>query len=86
MIQNNELKWVTSAQNLGNYKLALTFNDDKQLVVDCKPLINKYKLFSPLRDKSVFDNFTLDGWTVTWQNGKIDIAPEYLYEVGCAIA
>jgi hypothetical protein len=27
----------------------------------------------------------LDGWTVTWENGSIDIAPEYLYEKGVAI-
>ena len=39
----------------------------------------------PLRNLAVFHNFTLDGWTVTWQDGAIDIAPEYLYEHGATV-
>lgn len=85
MAQDNDLKWVTAARNLNDYKIELTFNDNKRMVVDCKPVIDKYKILAPLRDKSVFDNFSLDGWTVTWLGGKIDIAPEYLYEVGEAV-
>ena len=38
----------------------------------------------PLRDKAVFDRFDLDGWTVCWLDGTIDIAPEHLYELGVA--
>jgi hypothetical protein len=34
---------------------------------------------------SVFRNIALDGWTVTWQDGTIDIAPEYLYEHGVTV-
>jgi len=32
----------------------------------------------------VFDRFDLDGWTVYWLDGTIDIAPEHLYELGVA--
>lgn len=85
MKEEQTLKWVTSARKLDDYNLELTFNDGKRSIVDCLPLIDKYKLFAPLREKSVFDNFSLDGWTVTWLNGTIDIAPEYLYEVGRAV-
>ncbi|MBR2770571.1 MAG: DUF2442 domain-containing protein [Bacteroidales bacterium] len=42
--------------------------------------MEQYPIFDSLRDKAVFDRFDLDGWTVTWLNGTIDIAPEYLYE------
>lgn len=42
-------------------------------------------VFAPLRNLAVFHNFTLDGWTVTWQDGAIDIAPEYLYEHGVTV-
>lgn len=84
-MEENTLKWVTAAQKLDGYKLELTFNDNKKVIVDCTPIISKYKIFEPLREKSVFDNFNLDGWTVTWLNGKIDIAPEYLYEIGKAV-
>lgn len=75
-----ELKWVTSARNLSGYRLALTFNDGSERVFDCEPLIEQYPIFASLRDKAVFDHFDLDGWTITWLDGSIDIAPEYLYE------
>ena len=58
MEQNNNLKWVTSAQALGNYNLMLSFNDGVNKVVNCKPLIDKYKIFTPLLDKSVFEKFS----------------------------
>lgn len=80
METTTELKWVTSARNLSEYRLALTFNDGSQRIFDCKPLIEQYPIFDSLRDKTVFDRFDLDGWTVTWLHGTIDIAPEYLYE------
>ena len=61
--------------------LHLTFNDGCERIFDCLPLIERYKLFAPLRDKEVFNHFDLDGWTVCWLNGTIDIAPEHLYEM-----
>ena len=84
MEQTNELKWVTSAHTLDGYQLHLTFNDGSQRIFDCLPLIEKYKIFAPLRDKDVFASFTLDGWTVSWLDGTLDIAPEHLYEMGVA--
>ena len=80
MEQENQLKWVIAAHPLDNYHLHLTFNDGNQRIFDCQPLIKKYKLFAPLRDKNVFSNINLDGWTVCWLDGSIDIAPEHLYE------
>ena len=64
--------------------LYLTFNDGCERIFDCLPLIEKYKLFAPLRDKEVFNRISLDGWTVCWLDGSIDIAPEHLYELGVA--
>ena len=84
MEQENILKWVTAARTLDGYQLHLTFNDGSERIFDCLPLIEKYQLFAPLRDKDVFDRFGLDGWTVTWLDGTIDIAPEHLYEMGVA--
>ena len=80
MEQENILKWVTAARTLDGYRLHLTFNDGSERIFDCLPLIEKYQLFAPLRDKAVFDRFDLDGWTVCWLDGAIDIAPEHLYE------
>jgi len=82
--QGNTLKWVTAARVVGDYLLELDFNDGRRVVFDCQPLISQYKLFAPLRDKDVFARFALDGWTVTWLDGTVDIAPEHLYELGKA--
>ncbi|MBQ9362618.1 MAG: DUF2442 domain-containing protein [Bacteroidaceae bacterium] len=79
MESTKELTWVTAARILDDYCLELTFNDGNVRVFDCKPLIDQYKVFAPLHDKAVFNNFELDGWTVTWLNGTVDIAPEHLY-------
>lgn len=80
----NKLKWVIAASPLDGYRLHLTFNDGSQRIFDCLPLIEKYQLFAPLRDKEVFNCVSLDGWTVCWLDGTIDIAPEHLYEMGVA--
>lgn len=37
-------------------------------------------LFAKLEDQSVFKSFALDGWTLAWLDGRVDIAPEYHYE------
>ena len=84
MEQKNELKWVTSARLIDGYRLELSFNDGYRCIFDCEPLIEQYEYFAPLRDKEVFSRFDLDGWTVTWLNGSVDIAPEHLYEKGIA--
>ena len=72
--------WVTEAQPMEDYQLRLKFNDGSIKDFDCKPLIEKYPIFHPLIDKKTFCNITLDGWTVTWADGTLDIAPEHLYE------
>jgi len=81
MEQKNEQKWVIAARSLDDYQLHLTFNDGSQRIFACLPLIEKYKLFAPLRNKEVFNCVSLDGWTVCWLDGTIDIAPEHLYEM-----
>jgi hypothetical protein len=84
MPEINPLIWVTSAKSAPDYKLTLTFNNGSVKVFDCMPLIERYKVFAPLRNEAVFANFALDGWTVTWLDGQIDIAPEYLFSEGIA--
>ena len=74
----NPLIWVTATAAARN--LRLTFNNGNVKIFDYEPLIKRYKCFEPLKNESVFENFLLDGWTVTWLNGSIDIAPKYLFE------
>lgn len=78
----NDIVWVTAAEALENYLLRLIFNNGKVKIFDCKPLIAEIPVFFALNDEVVFRDISLDGWTVTWLNGTVDIAPEYLYEKG----
>ena len=75
-----KLIWITKAELLADYVLNLTFNDGSTKTFDFETYIKQNDMFKPLKDKKLFNNFKLDGWTISWLNGTIDIAPEYLYE------
>ena len=77
-----DLIWVNKAEYLGDYRLALSFSNGEERVFDAKDFIAKYPAFRALQDKVLFSQFVLDGWTVSWMKGALDIAPEYLYEEG----
>ena len=67
----------------GGHKLLCEFIDEVRKRVDLTPLL-KYLAFEDLRDGKQFIQFSLDQ-TIFWKNGA-DIAPEYFYEHGYAIA
>jgi hypothetical protein len=75
-----DLQLVTSARYVSDHMLELTFNDGLKAEIDFSPWIEKYEFFKPLADIDYFKNFSLDGWTVVWENGA-DVAPERLYEI-----
>lgn len=75
-----DLYLVTSARYVSGYTLAVTFNDGLQAEIDFTPWIEKYEFFAPLADIEYFKNFSLDGWTVVWENGA-DVAPETLHKI-----
>ena len=81
-----ELIWITAAKVLEGHKLHLTFNNGACKVFDFAQVLAKgMPIFEALKNLTVFRNIVLDGWTVTWQDGTIDIAPEYLYEHGVPV-
>ncbi|MBA3631704.1 MAG: DUF2442 domain-containing protein [Acidobacteria bacterium] len=71
---------VTSARYISDYTLELTFSDGLKAEIDFTYWIKKYPFFKPLENIDYFKNFSLDGWTVVWENGA-DIAPETLYQI-----
>ncbi len=75
-----DLILVTSARYLHDYTLELTFSDGLTAEIDFTAWIKKFPFFKPLENTDYFKNFSLDGWTVVWENGA-DIAPETLYEI-----
>lgn len=70
---------ISGVRPLENYKLWLRFNTGEARIFDFKPLINDSG-FAPLQDLEVFRGVYIDYGVTVWNNGNIDIAPEYLYE------
>lgn len=78
--ENNKVFSIVSVRNLGNYNLLILFSNHQERIVDCKKLLD-FKIFEELKDINVFNSYKLDGITLTWLDGKLDIAPEYLYDI-----
>ncbi|MBO4692661.1 MAG: DUF2442 domain-containing protein [Bacteroidales bacterium] len=71
---------ITDAEYVSEYLLRLTFSNGEVRSFDFSKVYNK-GICKKLQDIDYFKNFTLDGWTVDWNN-EIGFAPEYLYEHG----
>lgn len=52
---------------------------EKQKVFDFTPLLKDVG-FAPLKDEHTFAGVYIDYGVTVWNDGDIDIAPEYLYE------
>jgi hypothetical protein len=70
---------VLSVRPLPGYKLQVRFSTGEEKEIDITPLLNE-PVFTALKNISVFNTVYIDYGTVVWNNGTIDIAPEYLYE------
>lgn len=77
-MKSQYLPVVVSAKYRGAYLIEVEFDNGTQKVIDFAKWLNG-PIFEPLKDKTYFKNFFLDGWTVAWPNGA-DVAPETLYE------
>ena len=69
---------VTQAKYINDYKVWLAFNDGAEGEIDLSPELYG-EIFEPLKDKSFFKSFKLEGQTLSWENGA-DFAPEFLRE------
>ena len=76
-----ELLKVTKVKVLPEYVLLITFNNGESRLFDFTPLLDK-PAFIPLRQKALFNSVRIDHGFPIWQDGEIDISPEYLYENG----
>ena len=72
---------VTNASYLDGYRILVRFNDGASRVCDFSDLVRRYPVFRPLADLTLFRQFRVTD-TLEREDGKIDIAPEYLYENG----
>ena len=69
---------VTKAKYIKDYKVHLSFNDGAEGEINLAPELYG-EIFEPLKDKTYFKSFTLEGHTLSWSNGA-DFAPEFLRE------
>ncbi len=72
---------IIQANYLEEFKVVLKFNDGRTGEVDLANFLQHESraVFLPLRNKQVFQTFTVQANTLTWQDGEIDLAPEFLY-------
>ena len=70
---------------MDGYRIAVLFNDGVKKIVDFTNLLKRnMPVFKPLENIDLFKKFTVTD-TLEWDNGNIDIAPEYLYENGVKV-
>lgn len=69
---------VIDVKPSNDYKLELTFENDKKRIFDMKPYLDK-GIYSELRDERVFRTVRVSFDSIVWAN-QADIDPEFLYE------
>lgn len=74
---------ISGVRPLSDYRLWVRFSTGEAKIIDCTPLLQA-PCFLPLNDEAVFHSVYIDCGVTTWNDGSIDIAPEYLYENGVA--
>lgn len=74
--------FMSKATPLPEKRLLCEFNNGKEYrIFDFKPLLDK-KGFLGLQDDEIFKNVDCSNGVPNWDNERIDIAPEHIYEHG----
>ena len=69
---------IVSAENAGDYLVRVCFDDGMVRLFDGRSLVGD--VFAPIADPKAFADWKLDYETLTWNDGDIDIAPEYVLD------
>ena len=78
------MKKVIYAEYRGNYMIRVAFNTGEVVDVNFTHGFDG-SAFEPLKNESVLKDFAIQHGVLTWRNGDIDVAPEYLLEIGTVI-
>lgn len=70
---------ISGVRPLADYVLWIRFSNGEAKLFDFKPLLDS-PAFLPLKDSHLFNSVYIDYGCTVWDDGNIDIAPEYLYE------
>ena len=69
---------VVAVKPLNDQMMLLTFNNGEERLFDATILNGP--VYEGLREEDVFMSPVLDHGVVTWKDGEIDCAPEYMYD------
>ncbi len=69
---------IISVKTLNDMIMLITFSNGETRLFDATVLNGE--VFEPLKDDSIFKNPVIDHGVVTWLDGQIDCAPEFMYE------
>jgi hypothetical protein len=72
----------TGAEPLQDVKMLVAFSNGELRLFDTTLL--QGPAFAPLRDEAIFRNPVIFHGVITWDHGRIDIAPETVYLESCA--
>lgn len=72
---------ISGVRPMDNYQLWIRFNNGEAKIFDFSKELDA-PAFLPLKNKDVFNSVYIDYGVTVWNDGEIDIAPEYLYEHG----
>lgn len=69
---------ITEVKALPDFIMLLTFNNGETRLFDALDLNGQ--AYEKLKDPAIFSCPIIDHGVVTWLNGEIDCAPEFMYE------
>ena len=69
---------ITDVKPLDDMILILPFSSGERRLFDATIL--EGSVFEKLKDNEVFKNCSIEFGVVTWMDGEIDCAPEYMYK------
>ena len=69
---------VVSVKVLQDYMMLITFSNGEERLFDASIL--KGEFFEALQDEDNFKSAYVDHGVITWMDGEIDCAPEYMYQ------
>lgn len=72
---------ISGVRPMDGHKLWVRFLNGETKVFDFTPLLNT-PAFQPLQNIETFRSVYIDYGVPVWNDGDIDIAPEYLYQNG----
>jgi len=77
----DEILTIVKATYAGDYSIVAEFSNGETRIIDFSELVASGKgMCKKLADKQYFSHFTLDPFTIDWNN-EIGFEPEFLYSM-----